>query len=412
MELLLQCYPEYIRIVKALDYCGLDVLKGFEGKHSRLLKGNPSKVKSGISFHQTSNGFWNDAANRLPDVCAIVPDAYKFSTFVNLALSDVVNLDEFPSFRAHCDPHSIELQNIKAIRKYEVKEGYNGGSGSGGGSGGDDLKNREKSNHAVRQLKQMVSDSENVSQDVAVKAFLFLRERGLLKAGPIVSTTKETLLEYYKSNGLIEEAEDEKVYEVQFSELEQNMPQSFADYEAQKKAAAASKKQKKGKKDTAPASPNLGRSLSSDSHDQARPGSASKAAKLTQVDESSPARVTRPTPANPSNEKVQEVSNVLNRLREDSINENIKIARKRAAATSSTRTPSKKKAPGTKPAGRPNQPTKKKPSRASKNNSGELSPGYSLRSQGPPPNLILDPQAANPNNTDSSETASEPDEQT
>lgn len=337
IELLLQLYPEYIKLVKPLNFCGLDILKGFEGNHKKLLLGKPGHVKSGISFHQAGSGFFNEKsiASRLQDAGAIVPTPYLFSTFTNLVLSDLVDLDEFPSFRNHCEPHSAELQSIKQILKHRVKEGFNAITGGGGlGMDAAGRKKREEANHAMGQLKIMLNDP-NVSQQVAVQAFIFLRERSLVKASVIPTQTKEELCRYYASDGRVEDEEEESKYGVKWSDLVKSMPESFEEYEAKKKAKTAEKRKKKDAKSGAPGSPDINQTVSIDSDNA--PNSSSKAAQLKQTNVTSPLRVVAPTIADSRDAAVADITKTLESRRVQSKEQSIAVSRKRSGGTQATK---------------------------------------------------------------------------
>jgi len=94
------------------------LLKGLEGNN--LLSGKTNaRQQKGINFSQNSNGLLDDDETRqkFKHIYAVLPDEFKFSTFVGLVMNDEINVDEFPELKKHYETHSQTYREWAALEK-------------------------------------------------------------------------------------------------------------------------------------------------------------------------------------------------------------------------------------------------------------------------------------------------------
>ena len=98
MELLLNLYPEWVRNMNPLNAKKLEFLLGQEGSHDSFFRGGRS-VKHASRFRENTklNGA-SDVKTKYSDLTSFLPNAYKFSTFVQLVLNDEFNCDVLENF--------------------------------------------------------------------------------------------------------------------------------------------------------------------------------------------------------------------------------------------------------------------------------------------------------------------------
>lgn len=243
MELLLKIFHmEYIKMKFPRHECSLSLLAGLEGSHETFFKDKKAKNNGGIKFGTSGAKFIPDNfALELKSPGSILENDMLFSTFVNLVMSDVINLDEYPTFVDHCKNSSVYLESLNKMKsRQRVKAGYNLEKGE---SPANRLQ-QEEVNYVNKQILAMAKGKigEMTWQG---KALVYLQQQKIIKN----VTVHENKLKSYIAEGLQQggkKTEGVDALSSQLLELLENIPEKFSDYKNRKKQESAKKKTNAG----------------------------------------------------------------------------------------------------------------------------------------------------------------------
>ena len=309
----------------------MSILKGLEGDHSKLLKGPnaAARVKSGITFSQDNNGVFpnTEATARLPLASSILPSSYRFSTFLNGVLSNIIDVDGYTGFVTHCSSNSIHLRKMRAIQKHDVLAGYCGFYGNIGSESKEEKDNQMRANYDIEQWKNMLLSEKTTTEDAAT-IFQVLRAHGLLtKVSFSQQAVKAAYMQYLSTVGANLDGTDLP----HFNTIAKLPDPTFDQFKAAQKLAKATaqetpsktKRSKKKKKNTEVSPVYIPKAGSADDEDAPGSGPASRQVPMETEDELGPTVLNRPTIASIENEEIASLSRALalkaNQDKEDNI---------------------------------------------------------------------------------------------
>lgn len=264
-ELLVHLYLEFVQRECPIDHCGLLLLDGLEGSHEKLLKGKPNQMTDCICWSQKKRGLPDTKAQDYKSVEDIIPYDYKFSTFVQGVLNDVIDTDNFPSLQEHCKESDWYSSYLSMRKDCEVKAGYALSDRE------MDLlvskHHQEEANYLYAQTRNFLK-TETIAPEKRAKLFQYMCEKGVIKNVTVHPEEWKPLL----LDACMKREDNTKPYQcesddpngVSLDALIKMLPQSFAEHKAAKEKEQKLQKEKAKKGELPVEVPII---ISVDSHD-------------------------------------------------------------------------------------------------------------------------------------------------